>query len=147
MRSFNYNECIQDITTLSKYLSRDCEHSIGPTSIRDSIQIPASLLSNTNFESHASTLLNFLQAYTLELKEMTVDEIQRKVVVQAIHHATLKAEYGSDSCSIETSITLWMSRDGRTIEKVSHFFDSLSATKFYEEQSWVSSRTETDDPG
>ena len=85
--------------------------------------------------------------YKLEAKDITVDEIQRKAVIQAVHNASMKAEYGEDSCALETSITLWMSRDGTMIERVHHFVDSLAATRWFEEQKRVFRRPEKLDPG
>lgn len=60
---------------------------------------------------------------------------------------TMKAQYGSDNCSLETVFTLWMTEDGESIQKVHQFVDSLSATKFIDDQRWVSRRAKERDPG
>ena len=147
IRSFDYDECVKNIGTLSKTLSATCEHYISPSSIHESISIVESPISNREVEVRASGILKFLKTYSLEAKDITVDEIQRKVAVQAIHHVAMKAEYGSDSCSLETIFTLWMTEGGTAINKVHQFVDSLSATRFLEEQQWVSRRAEERDPG
>ncbi len=61
--------------------------------------------------------------------------------------ATMKAEYGSDNCSLETVFTLWMTEDGGSIRRVHQFVDSLAITKFIDDQQWVSRRAEERDPG
>ena len=147
IRSFNYDECIRSIKGLSTTLSPTCEHYIGPPSIHESISITTFPISNKNIEERAAQLMKFLGSYNLEIKDITVDEIQRKAVVQAVHNTMMKAEYGEDSCALEAIFTLWMSKDGTAIEKVYQFVDSVSATKFFEEQQWVSRRTAEHNPG
>lgn len=85
IRSFDYDECLKDISTLSRTLTANCEHFITPSSIHEKLAIAEWSLSNKDIEEQASSILRFLQSYSLEAKDVTVDEVQRKVVVQAIH--------------------------------------------------------------
>lgn len=147
IRSLNYEECVKNIDALSKTLSPSCEHYIAPSSVHESISITKFPISNKDVEERAAQLLKFLKSYNLEIKDITVDEIQRKAVVQAVHNVAMKAEYGGDSCTLEAIFTLWMSKDGTAIDKVYQFVDSFSATQFNEEQQLVSRRTEERDPG
>ena len=109
--------------------------------------MPQCPISNKDVKERASNILKYLETYSLEAKDITVDEIQRKAVVRAVHNMCMKAEYGSDTCSLETMFTLWMTEDGTAIKKVHQFVDSLLATKFFEEQQWVSRRAKERDPG
>jgi hypothetical protein len=134
IRSFNSNGCAKNINALSTTLSPTCEYYIGPSSIQESISITKFPISNKEVEERAAQLLKFLRSYNLDIKDITVDEIQRKAVVRAVHNVTMKLEYGGDNCVLEAIFTLWMSKDGTTIEKAYQFVDSVSATKFFEEQ-------------
>jgi hypothetical protein len=144
--SFNYEECVKNMNALSKTLSPSCEHYIGPSSIHESISITKFPISNKDVEERLAQLLKFLKSYYLEIKDITVHEIQRKADVQAVHNVTMKAGYRGDKCALEAIFTLWMSKDGTAIDKVYQFVDSVSATRFCEEQQWVSRRSEERDP-
>jgi hypothetical protein len=134
IRSFNSNGCAKNINTLSTTLSQTCELYIGPSSIQESISITKFPMSNKEVEERAAQLLKVLGSYSLEIKDITVDEIQRKAVVRAVYNVTMKAEYGGDNYALEAIFTLWMSKDGTTIEKAYQFVDSVSSTKFFEDQ-------------
>lgn len=111
------------------------------------IPLANSAMSSAEIQEQVASVFRYLRSYRLEAKDITVDDIQRKVVVQAVHHLAIKAQFGDDSCAIDAILTLWMNKDGTAIEKVQHFVDSLAATRFFEEQQWVSRRSEELDPG
>ena len=147
IRSYNFDGSAEALDTLSKVLTPDCDHYVCPASIQETIAAAKSPMSSTVIRERAASALRFLGSYKIEATDITVDEIQRKAVVQAVHHVAMKPQFGEDSCTIEAILTLWMTKDGKAIEKVHHFVDSLAAAKFFEDQQWVSCRPEERDPG
>jgi hypothetical protein len=147
IRSYKADESDEALDALSRTLAPDCAHYVCPTSIHEAIPATTSPMSNTAIRERAGSVFKFLKSYKVEAKDITVDEIQRKAVVQAVHHVTMKPQFGDDNCTLEAMLTLWMSEDGTSIKKVHHFVDSLAAAKFFEDQQWVSRRPEERDPG
>lgn len=149
VRSFHREKIAGDITAASRALSPTCKHYIGPPSMGEKMRIPQSPTCNKAIEDQLGGIFKYIdpERLCLEIKDITVDEIQRKAVVHAVYNVAMKANYGSDTCKLETIVTLWIAEGGKLIDKVHQFLDSLVATTFYSDNQWVCRRPESIDPG
>lgn len=98
----------------------------------------SSPISNTDYEATESRIFDAAATRSMTMRDITVDEVQRKAVVHVMHSISMKPAYGQGTYDLETMFTLWMTADGNKINKVTEFADSLATTRFSEEQSGVS---------
>ena len=137
INSYDHNRCTADIHSLSSTLAPRCKRHIGPPSLH--IQVPHLVSPKTNqqFEEIESHSLSNIESRSLEIKEIVVDEVQRKAVIHSMYRATMKPQHGGQAYEFEIILTLSMKEDGMEIVRISQFVDSLAATKFIEEQQWL----------
>lgn len=133
INSYDQEKCAEDITNLSTTLTPDCKRYISPSNTDDGS--PA--LSNSDYETLQSREFSLAAARSIEIRDITVDEVQRKAAVYSLHRITLNEESGGKTWEFEIMFTLWMTREGTKIERINQFVDSQAAARFREEVSWV----------
>jgi len=145
----NYQQEIaqHDISDLSRTLARPFEiktepsdstssSDIKPESSPSSIHtpVPGSACGDTN-PCHEQRILSarteHWQSWTIEPKDIIVDERSRKAVVMTIHHMTTAS---GKVYPFEVVYTLYTSEDGGTVDKIVHWVDTTLATELMNEQ-------------
>lgn len=124
LESYNQAHATQNAKHLPKLLTLDCKRDFGPPSFVKLVPSLANGLTVEDFEKIEGANIAHDHVYENRIKDMTVDERERKVVILTNRHAVYKDGREID---IPQMNTLWMTEDGMKVKKISQFLDSLLA--------------------
>lgn len=132
VESYNQAHATGDMNHLSSTLTPDCRRYFAPPTLIDLVPSLADGMSNQGFETREAPNFASMDVSVYSIKELTIDERQRKVVVHANRHAQLKDGRKYD---FEQMNTLWMTEDGgrMRISRIVQFVDTL-VSKGYMDQ-------------
>ncbi|KAK4502298.1 hypothetical protein PRZ48_005723 [Zasmidium cellare] len=124
LESYNQAFATRDAKCLSRTLTPDCKRDFAPPSLVELIPSLAKGLSVAEFEKVEGANIANHDVYVNRIRDMTVDERERKVVIFTNRHAVYK---DGREINIPQVNTLWMTEDGMKVKRVLQFLDSLLA--------------------
>ena len=99
IQSYDQERCRADIASLSLSLTQDCKRYIGPASV--GVPSLSSPISNTDYEATESRIFDAAATRSMTMRDITVDEVQRKAVVHVMHSISMKPAYGQGTYDLD----------------------------------------------
>ena len=130
---------VKDASVLSMR-SPTCKRYLAPASFLALTGIPASQ-SNEEYVERLAPMYPLLQSWSVEIKDILVDETKRSAVAWSDHSMRLK---GRDAIILEFMWILTMDKAGEKVENVIEFIDIEESLRFMNVMGEVAEVSESD---